>query len=89
MKSFGVFLLMALVVGVGAGGCSSGVSPVVEYNNAIQALEADLKLKSNVEQSIKSTSDPKLKKELIESLPNIERNIERLQNKIKRTGPSI
>ena len=89
MKSFDAFLLMALVIGVGVGGCSSGVSPVVEYNNAIQALEKDLILHRQTESAMKSTSDQNTKRQLSENLSGLDRNIERLQNRIKSLGPKL
>lgn len=81
------FLVCAVLVACGCG--QSGTSPVVEYNAAIQALETDIKLKGETEDAIKNTSDVKLKSQLKKNLEGLDRNISRLQVRVKEIGERL
>lgn len=82
------FVVVAILCFLGTG-CSGGVSPVMEYNAALEALDRDLKYEKDMERILGETKSESDKKECQDILRGVRENIDRLRRKVKESGPKI
>ena len=85
-KAFAI-LLLAVASAAGCGGPS--VSPIIEYNAAIQALDRNIKQEDDLAGVARTGSTPEVRKQAQEALERIKKTNERLRTRIREISQRI